>query len=130
MVGMRRFAPSSESEKNEKIHYWIIVVIQKVTTVIFTGWLLYVWIKDGSFGSLPQCNHLVKYVIFFVKVPATATWIRILFIIYLALSACFLLFDAMFFHLVRALKEPWDNTSTETAHHIGRRISFAVHPLL
>jgi len=126
-VGMRRFAPSSESEKNEKVHYWIIVVIQKITTLMFTIWLLYVWINDRSFGSLPQCNHLVKYVILFVKVPATATWIRVLFIIYLALSACFLLFGAI---LVRALKEPWDATSTKTAHHIGRPISFAVHPLL
>jgi len=127
---MRRFRPTSDSEKNEKIHYWIIVVIQKVTTVMFTIWLLYVWINDSSFGSLPRCNHLVKYVIFFAKVPATATWIRVLFIIYLALSACFLLFGAISFYLVRALKERWDATSTETVHHMGRRISLAIHPVI
>ena len=70
----------------------ISIGVQILTTVVFTVWLLYVWIKDIDFGSQPSCNHLVKYVIFFADVRATATWLRVLFIMYLVISACMLLF--------------------------------------
>jgi hypothetical protein len=70
----------------------IFIGVQILTTVVFTVWLLYVWIKDIDFGSQPSCNHLVKYVIFFADVRATATWLRVVFIMYLVVSACMLLF--------------------------------------
>ena len=59
----------------------------------FTVWLLYVWIKDIDFGSQSSCNHLVKYVLFFADVQATATWLRVMFIAYLVINACALLFS-------------------------------------
>jgi hypothetical protein len=65
----------------------VIAVIQLFTTMVFTIWLLYVWIKDSHFGSQPECNNLVKYVFFFVSIRATTTWIRVGFIIYLCLSS-------------------------------------------
>jgi hypothetical protein len=55
--------------------------------------LLYVWIKDSNFGSQPSCNHLVKYVLVFINVRATATWLQVLLILYLVLTACALLFS-------------------------------------
>jgi hypothetical protein len=70
----------------------IFIGVQILTTVVFTVWLLYAWIKDIDFGSQPSCNHLVKYVIFFADVRATATWLRVVFIMYLVISACMLLF--------------------------------------
>ena len=70
----------------------IFIGVQILTTVVFTVWLLYVWIKDIDFGSQPSCNHLVKYVLFFADVRATATWLRVVFIMYLVISACMLLF--------------------------------------
>ena len=70
----------------------IFIAVQTFSTVVFTVWLLYVWIKDSSFGSQPECNHLVKYVLFFANVRATVTWLRVLFIIYLVTTACTLLF--------------------------------------
>jgi hypothetical protein len=70
----------------------IFIGVQTFTTMVFTVWLLYVWIKDIDFGSQPSCNHLVKYVIFFADVRATATGLRVLFILYLVVSACMLLF--------------------------------------
>jgi hypothetical protein len=48
---------------------------------IMPPWLLYVWIKDSRFGSQPECNHLVKYVLVFVSVRATVNWLRIFFIV-------------------------------------------------
>ena len=68
------------------------ITIQTFSTVVFTVWLLYVWIKDSNFGSQPQCNHLVKYVLLFADVKVTMTWLRVLFIIYLVINACTLLF--------------------------------------
>ena len=69
----------------------ILIGVQILTTVVFAVWLLYVWIKDIDFGSQPSCNHLVKYVIFFADVRATATWLRVLLICYLVISTCSLL---------------------------------------
>jgi hypothetical protein len=70
----------------------IFITVQMLSTVIFTVWLLYVWVKDSDFGSQPECNHLVKYVLLFANVKATVTWLRVVFIIYLVLTACTLLF--------------------------------------
>ncbi|KAI9455211.1 hypothetical protein F5148DRAFT_1226572 [Russula earlei] len=86
--GQRRFIRSSSRDLGMKI----FIAVQTFSTVLFTVWLLYVWIKDGNFGSQPECNHLVKYVLFFANVRATVTWLRVLFIIYLILTACMLLF--------------------------------------
>ncbi|KAI0287344.1 hypothetical protein BC826DRAFT_1108519 [Russula brevipes] len=86
--GQRRFIQSSSRDFRMKI----FITIQMFSTMIFTVWLLYVWVKDSDFGSQPECNHLVKYVLFFANVKATVTWLRVLFIIYLVLTACALLF--------------------------------------
>ncbi|KAI0296551.1 hypothetical protein B0F90DRAFT_1023006 [Multifurca ochricompacta] len=66
--------------------------MQIFSTVVFTIWLLYVWIEDSHFGSQPDCNHLVKYVILFFNVPANSIWLRIFFIISLVFAAFSLLF--------------------------------------
>jgi hypothetical protein len=86
--------PGSNSRESRVKFYRMKVItgIQTFTTVMFTIWLLYVWIKDSHFGSQPQCNHLVKYVFFFANVRATETWLRVLFIIYLVFFSCTLLF--------------------------------------
>ena len=60
--------------------------------MVFTGWLLYVWIKGSDFGSQQACNHLVKYVLLFIDIRATVTWLRALFIMYLVITAFALLF--------------------------------------
>jgi hypothetical protein len=74
-------------------HWKVIIRVQKFTTVVFTVWLLYVWIKGSDFGSQQACNHLVKYVLLFNNIRATVTWLRVLFIMYSAIAAPALLFD-------------------------------------
>ncbi len=63
------------------------VLVQFVSVITFTAWGLYVWIDVKKFGDSPQCNHEIKYVIFFVTVRATAPWLRGIWITGLALSA-------------------------------------------
>jgi hypothetical protein len=93
---MRKFmrGPGSNTvDSRVKFHRMkVIIGIQTFTTVMFTIWLLYVWIKDSHFGSQQECNHLVKYVFFYANIRATETWLRVLFVIYLVFFSCKLLF--------------------------------------
>ena len=94
-VGQRTFIRSESGEPSERdlrVRMKIFIGIQAFSTALFTIWLLYVWIKDSDFGSQPECNHLAKYVLFFADVRATVTWLRVLFIMYLVVNACTLLF--------------------------------------
>jgi hypothetical protein len=69
----------------------IFIAVQMTSTLVSIVWLLYVWIKDSNFGSQPECNHLIKYVLVFKNVRATETWLRVIFIIYLVLNSCVML---------------------------------------
>ncbi len=91
-AGMRRYFQSSKNALNA-LRATLVIAVQLLSTTVFTVWLIYVWLQDSHFGSQPDCNHLVKYVIIFVSVDATANWLRILFIIYIVFSALFLLFE-------------------------------------
>jgi hypothetical protein len=71
----------------------VFIGVQTFTTVVFTVWLLFVWIKGGNFGSQQACNHLVKYPLLFIDIRATVTWLRVFFIMYLVITACALLFN-------------------------------------
>ncbi|KAH9968427.1 hypothetical protein BGW80DRAFT_662161 [Lactifluus volemus] len=93
--GMSKFIRDSSGNSTEsrvKLRRTkVIMAIQISTTIMFTIWLLYVWIKDDHFGSQPECNHLVKYVFVFANIQATESWLRVLFIIYLVFFSCALL---------------------------------------
>jgi hypothetical protein len=84
-TGQRR--PYNKTDFRMKVY----IGVQTFTTVVFTVWLLYVWIKGSNFGSQKACNHLVKYVVFIIDIRATVTWLRILFIINLIITASVLL---------------------------------------
>jgi hypothetical protein len=115
-AGMRKFmrGPNSDStESRAKFRRMkIIIGIQTFTTLMFTIWLLYVWVKDSRFGSQPECNHLVKYVFFFANIRATETWLRVLFIIYLVFFSFTLLFRfcMIFFVYVDRYHKPQDES--------------------
>jgi len=84
--GMRRFSHSRNALRSV-----LLVSIQMFSTAVFTIWLLYVWAQNSRFGSQPECTHVVKYVLFFASVHATATWLRAFFIIGIVFAACSLL---------------------------------------
>ena len=118
-VGQRRFIRSDQKDIRMKIFIWV----QTLTTVLFTVWLFYVWIKDIDFGSQKSCNHLVKYVLFFADVKATATWLRVLFIMNLVISACTLLFRfgaILSDHMARLRKKMIRNMNKEVRDVIAR----------
>jgi uncharacterized membrane protein len=64
-------------------------IIQFATVIAFTVWALYLWVHAKDFGSQPPCNNnnQVKYVLMFVTVKATASWLRGLWIATLVSSA-------------------------------------------
>ena len=71
----------------------LIIAVQMFSTAMFTVWVLYVWAQNAHLGPKPDCNHAVKYVFFVFSVPATATWLRTLFIAFIFFAACSLLFQ-------------------------------------
>ncbi|KAF8470320.1 hypothetical protein DFH94DRAFT_216614 [Russula ochroleuca] len=75
--GQKRYFRSNKADFRMKL----FVLLQTFTSMVCSGWYLYVWIKDSNFGSQPSCNHLVKYVLFFVDVRVTTTWLRVMFIV-------------------------------------------------
>jgi hypothetical protein len=83
-IGINRFIQANRFGFKMKITF-AIQVLQVL--VVFTPWSLYVWIKDSGFGSQPECNNLIKYVVLFISVRATVSWLRIMSIIGLATSA-------------------------------------------
>ncbi|KAH9986662.1 hypothetical protein BJV74DRAFT_531954 [Russula compacta] len=105
--GQRRFLRSSKRIFRMKI----FIGVQTLSTVVFTVWLMYVWIKDSSFGSQPECNHLVKYVLVFADVRATVNWLRVLFIMNLVITAftLFFRFGAILFVYMEDLRNKFHN---------------------
>jgi len=67
------------------------VFLQFASVVAFLGWALFIWIHVKNFGSNPDCNDEIKYVIMFVTVRATAPWLRAFWIAILVVSAAGLL---------------------------------------
>ncbi|KAI9510546.1 hypothetical protein F5148DRAFT_1281828 [Russula earlei] len=80
IYALKRFFISSGRDYRMRI----FIKVQVFSTLTFTIWSLFVWIKDSDFGSQPECNYLVKYVFFFVTVRATVGWLRILLIVSLS----------------------------------------------
>lgn len=82
-TGLSRFLSAKRIDFKLKIT--LLVQLCQVS-IILPPWLLYVWIKDSRFGAQPECNHLVKYVFFYVTVRATVNWLRILFLVGVSLG--------------------------------------------
>lgn len=82
-TGLSRFLSAKRIDFKLKIT--LLVQLCQVS-IILPPWLLYVWIKDSRFGAQPECNHLVKYVFFYVTVRATVNWLRISFLVGVSLG--------------------------------------------
>jgi hypothetical protein len=63
------------------------VVIQFALVIAFTTWAVYVWAHAENFGSQPSHNDQVKYVLMFVNIKATSSWLRGVWITTLISSA-------------------------------------------
>jgi len=58
----------------------MVFLVQYVSLTSFIAWGLYLWVNVKHYGSQPECNHQIKYVVFFFTVRATANWLRRLWI--------------------------------------------------
>jgi len=63
------------------------VLFQLLSVIAFTAWGLYLWIDVKNYGSQPNCNDQIKYVVLFFTVKATEPWLRGLWIATIVLSA-------------------------------------------
>ncbi|KAI9430183.1 hypothetical protein H4582DRAFT_2019093 [Lactarius indigo] len=114
---MRRFFQSSRNP----LRATLVIAVQMFSTAVFTVWLLCVWAQNSHFGSQPDCNHLVKYVLFFASVHATATWLRTLFIVGIVFAACSLLFKFSTIVFVRPehLEQPLSHVPDVKQNDVG-----------
>ena len=64
-------------------HLQVVAIIQTMVVVAFLAWSMYVWVNVDTFGSSPECNANVKYVLSSVR--ATASWLRMIWIISLGI---------------------------------------------
>lgn len=78
-VGERKFVWSSETDFQMRIY----LLMHAFGIIVFFIWYLYAAIDGTKFGSQPECNHLVIFVIFyFFNVRATVTWFRAITIVF------------------------------------------------
>jgi len=63
------------------------VFVQFASVLAFTGWGLFLWVRVKDYGSQPECNDRIKYVVLFFTIRATAPWLRGLWIATLVCSA-------------------------------------------
>jgi len=102
------------------------VFIQFALVAAYTGWGLYFWIHVKDFGTQPGCNlnDQVKYVIMFKDVPATAPWLRGLWITATVVSAVGLMvgfaFTALQLFTMRSEEEEEEEDRAEHASAIAR----------
>lgn len=59
----------------------VFTILASATHLIFA---FYVWANAPTFGSQPECNDQVKYVLFFFTVRATVPWLRVVWLCLLA----------------------------------------------
>ena len=79
-VGQRKFVWSSQ----HNFQIFIYLLMHAFGVIVFFIWFLYAAIDGNKFGSQPACNHAVNFVLFFSDVRATATWFRVLMIVFFA----------------------------------------------
>ena len=93
-VGQIRFMSSSKHNFRMKI----FIAVQMTCTLGFLIWLLFVWKDPSTFGSQPECNHLVKFVLFFFNIMATDSQLASLVIGYVItyLSGVLFIFSVIF----------------------------------
>ncbi|KAI9440676.1 hypothetical protein H4582DRAFT_1487001 [Lactarius indigo] len=114
LYGAKRYITRRDEEPVSKFKMNVTIAFQVLQVLILIPWALYVWIKDSQFGSQPECNHFVKYVLFFVTVRATVGWLRILAFVGLAACAVGLIFVLVLaFQLQKYLKDIFRGTSAE-----------------
>ncbi len=114
-VGERRFVWSSRTN----FEMFIYLLMDAFGVIVFFFWFLYLAIDIRTFGSQPSCNDLVNFVLFFATVRATVTWLRVMTIVFLAVTTPLCLFLLGF--LIIAPSE-WTQACTNALQKVYDRI--------
>jgi len=66
--------------KGNNINFTFRMLISFVMTygsvLLFIGYAFYVWDTAPTFGTNPECNNEIKYIVLFISVRATVGWLR------------------------------------------------------
>jgi hypothetical protein len=93
------------------------VFLQFASLIAYTGWALYVWVHVKTFGSQPECNDHIKYMIMYaIPVRATVPWLRGLWMAVLIMSSVMLAIIFVWIFLLtiqRDEEEEWDEGEPE-----------------
>jgi hypothetical protein len=98
------------------------VFVQFASVVAFTGWGLFLWTHVNTYGSQPECNDRVKYVVLFFTVRVAAPWLRDVWITALVLSAVGLMIKfAIQTTLLLIMRSAGEEEGAEETNVITRR---------
>ncbi|KAI0257998.1 hypothetical protein BC834DRAFT_975731 [Gloeopeniophorella convolvens] len=81
---MTRFLTVKPEERSFRMA--TTIAMQTISLAMVYSWAIYVWVLDARFGSQPECNDLVKYIVFGFTVRATVNWYRVLALVIFPLS--------------------------------------------
>ncbi|KAH9011989.1 hypothetical protein EDB84DRAFT_988567 [Lactarius hengduanensis] len=70
-------------------HIQLGAVSQITTLGAFLAWSIYVWANAVTFGSAPECNGKIEYILWYHSVSATAPWVRKFWVIGLGVTTGF-----------------------------------------
>jgi len=98
---------------------------------VFLAWSIFIWAHANTFGSTPECNAKIKYVVLFYPVRATASWLRKFWIIGLGISAGWMVIGiiAAFFVIRWARREGIDEDDLNLGDYFpkaSRLLSFTL----
>ncbi|KAI0248953.1 hypothetical protein BJV78DRAFT_1156176 [Lactifluus subvellereus] len=67
-------------------HIRLGAFIQIMTVLVYLAWSVYIAVHARTFGSSPQCNSRVQYILFDHPISATTPWWRKFWVIFLCIT--------------------------------------------
>ena len=119
-IGQIRFMMTSKHNFRMKT----FIAVQMTSSFVFLIWLLFVWNDSSNFGSQPECNHLVKFALFFVDIMATDAWLGSLIVGYVLtyLSGMLFIFTVIFLAYFRNFIRKKFRIVVDTGAGLGQAI--------
>ena len=102
----------------------IFIAVQMTSSLAFLIWLLFVWTNPRTFGSQPECNDLVQFVLFFFNIMATDDQLANLVIGYVItyLGAMLFIFSVIFLAYFRNFIQKNFRIVTDIGTGLGQAI--------
>lgn len=84
--------PAWHPRPNNNFKDYVVTWILFLGFAAYVSWALFILVRGKDFGPFPECNESTVVVLFWVIIPATANWLRIVWMICFGSLAFFLFF--------------------------------------